>query len=412
MSALLTFLKRGGFLVRGEVRELTHTLMDGCCGGRVALPDAAAAGFFAAYGADLRRPTRALCVVERRSAVFKLHFDVDFAELHGQAEIDAFLTLCSLVVASHFEPEGREAEGLACAVLGDDRETRQGPGLHLVFPWAHLDAAAAQAVRGALVAACAHQLPWCPDWGKALDGCVLAGSGFRMVGADKSKSCGACGDRAEARPFCAGCKGKGRVRVGKIYWPWRALGGAERLLRDARANDAHGARLCSVRLPADARVSASLLVRPPRAPPRAWTCGRLALPAESRELLLAMLRGLHAKYAQLEIQAVEQFESEETLRIRVRGPGCRFCMNKASEHSSQSVYFLVSSEGSVQRCFSRKSTLRSGGCSCPSFSSAPRPLPAELTEALAALPHKRRRTVWDDDEDEDEDDAEVRGADT
>jgi hypothetical protein len=76
--------------------------------------------------------------------------------------------------------------------------------------------------------------------------------------------------------------------------------------------------------------------------------------------------------------------------IKVRGAGCRFCLNKGTEHTSQSIYFVASRSGIAQRCFSQKADVRSGGLACADFSSQMVPLSPELAAALFG--EKRPRT--------------------
>ena len=411
-SELVAFLARGGYFARpkaaGDDRVLTHTLMDGERGGRVAVPDDALSEFYRAYGADLERGVP-LFVVERRSAVFRLHFDVDFKVVASDEDVAAFLDVACEAVRGCFGGRLEEARCLCCAAQrGAPRVVapaapRQTPGLHLHFPWAAVDEGAALRARAAVVDACENSLRW-PGvvWDTALDVSTLrAGGGLRLNGSDKCKVCEECGGRPERRLFCAGCGRRGRKAQNKVYWPWSAWppgdGRAQAALADAVANAAHGVRLCSVRLPARSVASPHFAAPRKRAlepppPPSSSSSSSSARASSSRAAATlsdaaaaALLRGLraaHPAWAELAVRDVERWGGDAPrFAVRVTGPGCRFCVNKDGEHGSQSVYFVVTEEGLRQRCFSRKREERRFGF-CADFSSIPAPLPSELLSEL------------------------------
>ncbi|CBN80349.1 EsV-1-45 [Ectocarpus siliculosus] len=101
--------------------------------------------------------------------------------------------------------------------------------------------------------------------------------------------------------------------------------------------------------------------------------------------------------------------------VNVAGVGSTFCMNKGSEHASNSVYFIITATQCFQRCFSKKPEIRRGGTTCaeyrsygfavpPSVSAVLFPGEAVKTPAIASLAmcpdpknrgkKKRRRMEW------------------
>jgi len=422
-SSLITYLNDNGCIVRprtpsgGEERELTHTLMNGASGGRIAIRESAADGFFAAYGEDLARGHK-LFVIERRSEVFNMHLDCDFKTIPSDHSLRTFASAVHRAVAAYFGGGSPRAAGcIICAVLNEDGVSRKAPGLHIMFPFAPVDETAALWIRAGVVHALAGLRGFeNEDWATVIDICVLTTAGLRMVGSDKCKTCPACHNSAENRPFCELCGHVGKVAEEKIYWPHLAWPEDDSELQDclaeAKANPAHAARLCSTRKPAGTRVCENFSI-PPGAPPCATKKRVRASPGETSDrvyvlgddgpdlpkakkskvlqlevkeagLLLKALRAYHPAYGDIEIKEVREWKNgkSSTAVVKVAGFGSRHCLNKGSDHASQSIYFVVTPQGGLaQRCFSRKETQRKCGL-CGSFSSTSKPITAELRAAL------------------------------
>jgi hypothetical protein len=384
-SELVSFLSKNHFLVRGRAGpavELSHTLLDGSCGGRIVLPDSAVHGFFTAYGADLMSHV----------PLFKMHLDMDFTVQHSDDDLVALLETAHQVARSFFE---KEARLIACAVLCEG--VRTGTGLHILFPWMLLDSSAALCVRSAMLEAFRKRHAALEaDWEKVVDISVLTTNGLRMVGSDKCKDCVICGNGSEARPFCSACSMRGRVPQKRVYWPWRVApldASMTAMLADMRLNGAHAARLCSIRAPGRSKTpgftfpeKGSLV--------RTRQLGSLAdvpLGPGLLRALTSMLCRMDPHFRELTLHSVTSIDAVDAkFIIKVRGAGCRFCLNKGTEHTSQSIYFVASRSGIAQRCFSQKADVRSGGLACADFSSQMVPLSPELAAALFG--EKRPRT--------------------
>lgn len=68
--------------------------------------------------------------------------------------------------------------------------------------------------------------------------------------------------------------------------------------------------------------------------------------------------------------------------VRVGGEGSKFCQNKGAEHTTNSVYFCISSKGMCQMCHSGKDTAGSSGKTCKKFYSASKAVPIALRRRL------------------------------
>lgn len=68
--------------------------------------------------------------------------------------------------------------------------------------------------------------------------------------------------------------------------------------------------------------------------------------------------------------------------VNVAGVGSTFCMNKGAEHTSNSVYFIITETTCYQKCFSRKSEVRSGGTTCAQYRSGGVSVPDSVSSVL------------------------------
>lgn len=70
--------------------------------------------------------------------------------------------------------------------------------------------------------------------------------------------------------------------------------------------------------------------------------------------------------------------------VRVIGKGSQFCMNKGSDHSSNSIYFMITPEYIAQKCFSENDYILNGGgqISCKTYRSREVNLPYDLRKYL------------------------------
>jgi hypothetical protein len=412
-SHLQKFLAENKLNLKKDAKEApTHLLLSG---GKFALPEAAVNDFFAAYGRDLQAG-RPLYVVERKSEVFLLHFDVDFQQLMDEERTMAFCEVLRDAVSEYFETPRR---CVVCAITDASRRDRVGPGLHVIFPRTPVTEEQALRIRSGAVARCRERLPWGGDeWDKVLDVCVLSSGGsLRLVGSDKCRDCEHCRNGRVARLSCSRCV-DGKVPLGKVYWPWRVLPQDARAvgdLADLRANPAHAARYCSVRtllampdkefrvprgapLPSRlARVATDLggtqrrlVYNEHEGPLHARNGAVVSLPPDAEAALQACVRRYSQAHAQLVIKRAVRLDPDR-YSVAVTGFGSRHCLNKGEDHTSNSVYFLLHrSFGLSQRCFSRKPEVRQGGCTCRDFIGPSKEVPPELLEALFEGPPGQR----------------------
>jgi hypothetical protein len=334
-----------------------------------------------------------------------MHFDID---LHSAFEDKDLRRLAQTVQAStsqYFPGSERQAEAVVCC------STREGlrisSSLHVIFPRLPVTEGMALWIRAGVVAACFHALPGV-DFNVAIDISTLTTSGLRLLGSDKCRICTGCRNGRDARMFCAECNRRGRVAENKIYMPWFVVPENVELQEQVLANIAFASKLCSIRL--DPSVTASRFFQVPAGSPPANLKKRLRadgdrtfqlhepasavppnvskmalLDAEPAllELIRRDVRGYHSAYSQLDIREVRESKGSKCplYIVKVRGFGSRFCLNKGAEHTSQSIYIVITGTGMLQRCYSRKDTHRLYG-KCEQFRSPIKALSEELRAAL------------------------------
>jgi hypothetical protein len=397
---------------------LTHTLMCGTMGGKLAIPPELLEAFYDAYGRDASLGRKLYVVEVHTLPCFIMHLDVDFKALEQPERVQAFCELVHATVAEYYRDP---VDTIVCAVLDERGERRPGAaGLHFIFPRTAVTTEQALCIRAGIVARCLAQLPWGGDWEHIIDISVLSNKGgkLRMVGSDKCRACPQCALGGCTNAACQ----FGRVCENKLYWPWKWLPVTETTQRElgyVQDNKARAAKLCSVRCRNPEKSRADFA--PPRMAPLPSRLvpervnGRGVRNAEGglvyalrgqegahergfavlhvEEALLDALqqeiRNYHPNYGQLSIKRggllrSQDADSAATYLVKVRGYGERFCCNKGAEHRQNVVYFAISRRGGsiYQRCHCVKTEIRAGGCSCREYSGRRQMLPPDVFAAL------------------------------
>lgn len=428
MSATARFLRDREFIVKKGQQDVTvsHTTMDGGCGGRFHIPAGEPLeAFYAAYGEDLSH-ARDLFFIEINTPIFMLHFDIDFKELLEETRVLEFCDVVNAAVAEYFQ---RPRVCIVCAVLDEHRRERSGPGLHLIFPNTPVSADMALAIWAGVVACCEQLLDWGGEqWPVIIDVGVLKTKGsLRMVGSKKSIKCPnpqCSGKRGQAYSDCTQCFGKLNIAVDKVYWPWRVIASdkalAERKLVDLTSNQAHAVKACSVRtdLPSPSddfaaprgaplpgklqskqrSATASIIRQELGRIPRSSQTSPLSLQPDALAALTVAIRGYDASYAALTVNgsAIVKVGSGDAARcwIKVRGKNDRYCLNKGDCHGSSQIYFGLSFRGIEQKCFSTKALARGPlQCLCKSFSGPARPVSELVMRACGFMDAPEERAA-------------------
>ena len=355
---------RGYWLRAGDPAAPTHLRLDG---GRLRVPDEAAAAFLNAYAASLARcPSRPPCVVELRTPVFRMHLDIDsrFAS-HEDAAAAADGSPAALAafarIADAVQPGTR---AMVCVANRPKRDEDGGDhklGFHVVFPTVFVTSSTALRVRRFVVARLAGvDLPgMAVSWDKAIDATVLRSNGLRM-------------------PWSA--KGATDTRFYELRFVLQPDGRVDRVAPSSVSTVREALHSLTIRTPgrdptvafddddADAADAAERGGAPIASRPLAAYADVLADVADA----------LPVQFAGQRFTGI--MVSDHCVMIRSTS---RYCLNLGRAHRTNNVYFLLTARGVCQRCYCRCETAegRKYGM-CKDFSSEAWPVPARVVDAF------------------------------
>lgn len=363
-------------------------------GGRYYIPDAQHDRWLRVYSEELRLNECSMFMVERRTPVFKMFLDLDFQD---QSEVTSdtvlqFVEIITSVFRSFFPDANTECVvlGSPCKVLATSVKT----GVHLIWPHIHVTEKQALTMRLNAVALLERTLP--PrtpvqnSIADVVDASVLCGNGLRMYGSHKAARCkckdvNTClvcdlGYIVENRPYTLSMVWDGALQPDRVAT----------LLVDVYAL----VQLTTIRWlgpptpgyrPPPTAMAATL---PKRITPHQLeivkTTGCAAVPRKRhfavmdvtptvRDTIETFLQRRLSAWVNLHVRDLST--RKESVCVHVGGEGSSYCINVGRAHTSSVVYFMFTSKGCSQMCFSKH-----GDCS--KYRSPPFPLTQLLTTLL------------------------------
>ena len=409
-----------------SVQATTHYRMDG---GKLGIDPILMDEFLRQYARALDRG-ESLSIVERRTEIYKMHFDLDVLDHRPwtEADIDQTLREIRTAMAECF-PADKAALLLRAVVLlappkqvGDMWKT----GVHVIYPDLMVDSAMGLTLRKVAVLRLnriGRRMEPLNAWEDVLDECVHLANGLRMVGSVKMSKCSQCvAKRKKLKNVgfdkfvqCDECNGKTLCNDGRAYTAFllmdslgqKDVAGTEGLRQD---------RCLCVKLASIRCFSPVGLVRnqdmvlPPGI---GWenpgavkaTKNKGATLVVSRKEFRNQDKRQHVAGNKQLVPVLEEFLTSSPLMaqmgwtcagnpyqnvrilkvsytkvnflVSVEGPGSTYCNNKHGEHNSSKVYFDIRSKHLVQRCFCAKQA-PDGAVPCKEFKSLPVKLPEDL----------------------------------
>lgn len=248
------------------------------------------------YAMELEQNPRSLFIVEHRTAIFRMHFDLDIIQPTEASEDDiiTFVRLFCGVFRSFYPDTPADDKSFTCIVLSAPTIPKKGvlrpndivsdmvikSGFHLIWPYLRVSQDQALQLREACVAASNQYLPAreppMNSYSDMIDEAVLLKNGFRMMGSDKRAKCDACkgsGNNLQFGGACTKCAGEGKFDERRVYLPKMIIGsnGEKDTVRFNIINDPDNlvkcVRLCSIRSCYDLPTPG--FKPPPLAPPSA-----------------------------------------------------------------------------------------------------------------------------------------------
>ena len=407
---LRRWLETQGYLksASSSAADVSHLFLDG---GIACVPDEMTGAFNNLYALCLHKKEDVLFVVEKKTPVFRMFFDLDMRTerpLDDEAILEFSRDIRAAVAEFYGDASLTTTVCLADSSNWDPKTRSWKTGAHLIWP--DVATVSADALRcrehvlDALKKKDTTKSQFTTSLETVVDKCVLEKNGMRMIGSHKLVPCGACGSSAanKGRP-CPTCGGRKKVVQRGVYWP-RYVVQPEgfpivpipeiETLRDMRrwVND----------------TSLRVAVRPRQVAPAAAaqrseadeeillmggdassSLTRIPMDLVFREGLEAFAKTLPAQFGHFRFTAMYRGDGDgdgdgDDDKVFIARTTSRYCMNLGRCHRSNNVYFLFSERGAYQMCFCRCQTTegRKHGL-CENFHSPAFPIsPPELKIAM------------------------------
>ena len=336
----------------------THLLLDG---GKVRVPDESAGAFLNAYAIAVVKRLQP-CVVELRTAVFRMFLDLDVVE-PSDAPLDfgAVMRILQARAAQFFaedEPRAVVCETARKGVGGDGGGIKAGR--HVVWTNVRVTSATALAYRAAVVEDLEAGLPGAcvKPWRSVVDACVFQANGLRMPFSEKGR-----GNTATYGPA--------QVWTGAAEWKAVEAPSGVSAVRE-------WVRTLSVRTFGLDDTPVREGVEVPTEASQDGLCGTSKSLTEYRAVLPALDAALPVQFAGQRFTGVIKTDSCFLLRS-----SAQYCMNLGRTHNSCGTYFVLSLKGIRQKCYCRCPTTegRKFGL-CKDFGSEMWPVPEEVLTAF------------------------------
>jgi len=370
----------------------THAVMNG---GKLRISFGDDERLFLQYYAKCLLAGHRLFFVEQfnESPIFRYFVDLDFKQLSGITErgVEAAAYVCAKCVSEFFK------EPSTCIVSSTTHKKEtdvdaQGTtismmktGVHLHWPHYYVTCAQALQIRVTLITELTEAFgPRCKPsmnvWEDVVDKSVYKGSGLRMIGSLKATPCKACKNKKGKKESCSECVGFGIMcdtdmnnrPTGRPYMMLCVLSPVtfyrDTTLEQMYLNDFH-------KLVVDTKIRTnytedSILYLGFTIPKgaelyldddcsrqkhkRQKLLGNLGRTIEATdplhfEVQACIRESFGPLYAQVQVRKISKGPKQYT--VQVRGINSQYCQNIGRQHQSNNIYFVISRDGIVQRCF-------------------------------------------------------------
>jgi hypothetical protein len=391
-------VKERRWFVSGD-GQTTHLLMDGS--GKLCVPDSQAGLFLNIYFAAAIVKGEPLSVVERKSPIFRLFFDLDIRVAEGVDHTAIIRRLSVSIwrfVSRDFfilESTGTSIESSESSTSASARDRMivctaplkvESPGVvkagcHLIFPNIFVNSPIALKCRAALLEAiesmytsipCSTSAqsvtqcrcdsdddepidtPGCPvnSWSDVVDDSVYRGSGLRMVWSHK---------------------GRHEARVYTPVFEMESVHGWTDIQCDSLATKREYVHDCSIRTTVGFLTPCRGGEHQIADNPNSHSVGGASISGRSHsvdvyaEALPVIEKALPDMYRG--IRFLKAFATANTIYLKTNS---RYCMNVKREHRTSTVYLAITRHGMMIRCYSRKDEYR-----CSEFATPVIPLPKQ-----------------------------------
>jgi hypothetical protein len=396
----------------------THLFMDGTIGGKLYLPSGEEQAFLDAYASDIQKAAH-LFISEQRTEVFKMHFDIDHITLNEVEQLHLLKFIQGVIKA--YYPSLPQSPLLFVADTSKAEESygwmprRDTTNLHIYAPDILVNSARATLIADTCIAKLLKSLPRV-NWDNVIDLAIYGPNGLRMIGSRKiGKKCKECVQDPTSKTRCAICSGLDKYDAGRAYAVTKVLnecGEYDATLLAHYANTmVSQVKICSIRCAKEQPMTPgfTLWQGPGIAHSGTIEEGAAQTAFENDEHITnnniprtpnkTKSRAQEIKYDALSLQfakcqeEVNAFDASYSgavvgkvssnlngscymVNLHTKSEGRRRCFNLPNDHnggyhSNASVYFIISPNGIMQRCFSTNPQAHLNG-TCKQFRSEPK----------------------------------------
>ena len=356
--------------------NLSHVLMNG---GKLSIPDDRLKEFYAVY-CDAVTSGEKLYVVEQKSELYHFFVDMDYKskEALDLPEVESIVKVVCNKVKAHGGKDALVSLAPPKDVGGDKIKT----GIHINFHGFVVDQRSAIALRQHILVALYTAKP-SVEWSDVVDASVYGdasrgskGSGFRMPWSLKRARCDECGGKG-----CVSCEHQGRIdQVAYLPVYIYRHGPLSMLERIDQTPDPRILEMSAVRSSSTTHAN----VQPPNTAFKEGSFTKQETKDEfTDDAALAELETFVQRYAEGQANARLTKAYKQKNGNLIVATTSRYCENIGRDHGGNHVWFLVTGEHVVQKCFCRCETL--GGRQfgfCKDFAGKEYKLTSELKKTL------------------------------
>lgn len=365
-----------------KIKE-THMSLIGGPHGRLLIPQDHV-DWYKAYAAELGRNHHSLFVAERRTPIFRMHFDLDFAQ-PTEVHLDELVRMAraSVDVFRKFYPDvprddDRWQTVILCAppkYIKKQGERLVKSGCHLIWKDLFVDQAIALQLRLNVVEFFQREWPkrsgLSNDYDDVVDKSVLTSNGLRMYGSDKGVICNKCRRNQQQCKTCDICLGRGVLVENRAYTLSMVLQPDGELdterynlwkpdlltcVRNSSTRTSQTSPSPGYKVPSHA-VSDVGVKRARKATGGAGSSMKMTGIDPASPVLGQIhshIMAMHPAWVSMQLREVLAGNNGQYI-CHVQGPGSLYCTNAKRAHTSSCIYFVITPDGVRQRCFSHKS---------------------------------------------------------
>lgn len=412
MTTLAEWLGKVSCTLPNKCKEQeTHVSLLGGSYGRLLIPDKMHVSWITNYTTELQRGAHSLFFVERKTPIFRMHFDLDFNQSTA-VPLDYLERMgrdANMIFRQFFPELGEDAPEWKIAVLTvppkpveKDGVCSVKSGCHMIWPSLHVDQGIALQLRLNFLAYINRTWPPRPEGANAyddvVDESVLKGNGLRMYGSDKASKCKKCRGR---RVHCDAKCWNGVIVENRAYTLATVItpSGTDEVTLAELKSDLHkcvtrtSTRVSNktptpgFKVPSHAITNAGVKTARVAARKRAAGGGKSGWEMIDRACpIFDQLQGYirsqlnsRLKWVGLDLKNIYLVRQRGVYICHVEGPGSLYCEHVGRAHSSSTIYFEVDQRGISQRCFSHKKT---NGVACSVYRGDPVPMNNWLRDAM------------------------------